>query len=467
MIVKSLDNVKISIKLPVMFVAAALVASIAVGVTSFMSGSKAVHHAEENMLAALAQSRKNALETYLSSIEQDMRFIATNPTTMRAVEQFSTAWSFVDGDKTAELQRLYIEENPNPTGQKETLDFAPDGSLYSAMHKTYHPWFRQFLRERGYYDIFLFDLEGNLVYTVFKELDYATNLNTGEWKDSDLGNAFSAGAAGSSGSLYFFDFKAYAPSHGAPASFISTPIVDEETGEKRGVLVFQMPVDQLNAVMNKAAGLGETGETLLVGSDGYLRTNTRFEDGTTILKLNVSSEAVDRAIAGEAGFAMVPDAHGVDALTYFLPVAFNGTTWALLAEISTTEINAPVVALRNQSLILAGAITVLIGVIGLMFARGIARPISLITEAMREQASGNFDAEIPGVGRGDELGQMADAVEVFKEAARERRRLNEEQQKRREAEDQRTRCIEELINVFDGKARGSLSSVSAAAEQMK
>ncbi len=288
MIVKSLDNVKISIKLPVMFVAAALVASIAVGVTSFMSGSKAVHHAEENMLAALAQSRKNALETYLSSIEQDMRFIATNPTTMRAVEQFSTAWSFVDGDKIAELQRLYIEENPNPTGQKENLDFAPDGYLYSAMHKTYHPWFRQFLRERGYYDIFLFDLEGNLVYTVFKELDYATNLNTGEWKDSDLGNAFRAGAAGTSGSLYFFDFKAYAPSHGAPASFISTPIVDEETGEKRGVLVFQMPVDQLNAVMNKAAGLGETGETLLVGSDGYLRTNTRFEDGTTILKLNVS-----------------------------------------------------------------------------------------------------------------------------------------------------------------------------------
>lgn len=90
----------------------------------------------------------------------------------------------------ATLQRLYFEENPNPTGSKENLDFAPDGSVYSTVHSEFHPWFRQFLRERGYYDTFLFDTDGDLVYSVYKELDYATNLNSGQWRDSDLGNAF-------------------------------------------------------------------------------------------------------------------------------------------------------------------------------------------------------------------------------------------------------------------------------------
>ena len=53
---------------------------------------------------------------------------------------------------------------------------------------------------------------------MFKELDYATNLNTGQWKDTDLGNVFRAASANARpGAVAFFDFKPYAPSAGAPA----------------------------------------------------------------------------------------------------------------------------------------------------------------------------------------------------------------------------------------------------------
>eukprot|EP00439_Symbiodinium_sp_Y106_P035806 s3683_g4.t1 len=64
--------------------------------------------------------------------------------------------------------------------------------LTSLLEQLYHPIYRDILYARNYYDIFFFDLRGNLIYSVYKELDYATNFlanGTGEWKDSGLGEA--------------------------------------------------------------------------------------------------------------------------------------------------------------------------------------------------------------------------------------------------------------------------------------
>ncbi len=78
---------------------------------------------------------------------------------------------------------------------------------------------------------------------MFKERDFATNLVTGQWRDSDLGVAFRQGLAAAPGTVHMTDFRAYAPSEDAPAAFISTPIVDA-AGKTIGVFAFQMPVDR-------------------------------------------------------------------------------------------------------------------------------------------------------------------------------------------------------------------------------
>jgi len=141
------------------------------------------------------------------------------------------------------------------------LDSASAGTRYDFAHARYHPVFRDLLLARQYYDIFLFNNQGDLVYTVFKELDYATNFASGggEWAGTDLGNAFRSAINGAPGSMNFFDFKPYGPSYGAPAAFLSTPIVDGN-GRNVGVVAFQMPIDKINAMMQDSTGLGETGE---------------------------------------------------------------------------------------------------------------------------------------------------------------------------------------------------------------
>jgi len=318
-------------------------------------------------------------------------------------------------------------ENPHPTGQKENLDAADDDSTYSDVHALYHPWFRQFLRERGYYDIFLFDLDGNLIYTVFKELDYATNLNTGKWRDTDLGNAFRAARDNPvEGYQAFFDFRPYGPSHGAPASFISTPVLDDN-GEALGVLVYQMPVDRLNAVLQQAAGMGATGESYLVGGDSLMRTSSRFSEESTILERKIEHQAVERALAGESGATDAVNASGVGITAAFAPVDFNGVRWAIVAEMKTDEILASASNLLYWVVGITIVALLCLVAAGWYLSRNITVPLQALVATVAKLSRGE-DVEVVGRNRRDEIGDVARSLgQVYQrglEAARLRSALD-------------------------------------------
>ena len=195
-------------KVSAIVVSAVLLACITVGVPSYFAAKKQLLHEEEVKLTALNETRVEAITDYLASIVQDIQTVRVSEQTHAALREFTQAWSNIDGNPTEYLQKQYITANPNPLGEKEKLDFAADGSEYSAVHKKHHPFLRKFLQERGNYDIFIFDKKGDLVYSVFKELDYATNLNTGKYKDTDLGRSFrEAMAKGADAAPSFFDFR--------------------------------------------------------------------------------------------------------------------------------------------------------------------------------------------------------------------------------------------------------------------
>ncbi len=413
----SILKLGISHKISLIIISAALVLAVGIGSFSYIRASNEVHTGIDQKLSAVVAARHAALKDYLDSIEQDIRYTATNAQVRQALVDFRRAWQQLGGDQTGYLQRAYIEDNPHPTGSKEELDAAEDGSLYSTYHAAHHPWFRQFLRERGYYDIFLFDLDGNLIYTVFKELDYATNLNDGQWRNTDLGNAFRAARDNpQAGQLNFFDFRPYEPSHGAPASFVSTPIHTAQ-GALIGVLVFQMPIDRINGVMAFIAGLGETGESYIVGVDGLMRSASRFSAESTILAQSVENIAVSAAIEGQSGVQVVPGYRGMEMRAASAPVDFLGTRWAIVAEQATSEIEGPIVDMRNEMLLIALGLLVVVGAVGLFLTRGMTRAIAAMTGAMTQLAGGELEIDVPARNRSDELGSMAGAVQVFKDNA--------------------------------------------------
>ncbi len=463
---KKITHMSIAVKIPLLIAIAAVAVALGVGISSVRTTTVTAHEGDMSKLNAILANRAQALEQYLHSIEQDVRSIAASPFAQEAVRDFASAWNLLTGNPQETLQTAYIDENPHPTGEKEKLDFAPGGAYYHALHAKYHPWFRKFLNERGYYDIFLFDLEGNLVYTVFKELDYATNLNNGEYRGTDLGNAFRAAAASNTAeSLHFFDFEPYSPSHGAPASFISTPLFAE--GEKVGVLVFQMPIGRINQVMSSNDGLGETGETFIIGGDYLMRNDSRFSEESTILTAKVQNAAVEAALGGNAGTIVASDYRNMDIQFTARPFAFQGAQWALVAAVGSEELDAHIVSMRNQIILISVICLIGVTAIGIFMARGVTKPIGRVTESMRTLADGNTDIDLEGADRSDEIGNMFAAVSVFRDNAIERLRLEESQRTERERmEADSKERLREFADKFNMSVAEILQSVTTSASEM-
>ena len=172
----------------------------------------------------------------------DVFSIAKQSTTSEAFCALQEAWDAMrGGNRTETLQLAYITNNPHPLGSKDALDRSPGPLTYNSVHERYHGMFREIVRTQGYYDLFLINPDGDCIYTVFKELDFGTNLLSGKWASSGLAKAFRAALAAPD-LVHKVDFEPYAPSQGSLASFVCTG-VRGSAGVLRGVLGLQVPFD--------------------------------------------------------------------------------------------------------------------------------------------------------------------------------------------------------------------------------
>ncbi len=425
---------RLSTKLPVAIIGLVVVSVVVTGLIASIQVESGLQRLARAELTAVREARVSALQSFLNAIETDVRLLAANDMVIDALTSFESGIEALGNEAGERLRRLYIDDNPHPAVERDRLRDPGDGSAYSAAHARYHEWFRRLQTQRGYYDVFLIDHGGTVVYSVSKEQDFVARLTDGPWRETDLAAVYrQATERSQANTTAFSDFAPYAPSGGAAASFIAAPVFDH-TGEPHGALVFQMPIGSINTIMQSTTGLGETGETYIVGSDLLMRSDSRFSETTTILNRRVETAMAREALAGRSGVMTGLDHRGVDVLSAYAPVEFQGTRWAVLAEMDVAEIDRPAIDIRNM---LGLAMVAIVGgavVVGLLLARSIGRPVAVLTKAMGELAANRLDVEVPGRERSDELGEMACAVQVFKDNALDKQRRDQEDRQRLERE---------------------------------
>lgn len=327
-------------------------------------------------------------------------------------------------NSTLALQAQFIALNPNKVGEKDKLTDLSNATLYAAAHKHFHPSFHKFQQVFGYYDVFLVEPKtGFITYSVFKEVDYATSLKSGPYSQSGIGDAFRQALKLKEGEVYFTDFAPYTPSYDNAASFIASPVY--ENGELLSVLIFQIPLDKINAIATQngdwiASGFGKSGEVYLVGQDKVLRTESREflqspnayfstisslsgQDaerikmkGSTISTQVVDTESVAKALRGETGVNAGNIGYlGQRVLSAFSPISMGQQKWGIISEMREDEALKSVSQLSDYitklALLIVAVVAIVALLIALLMARSLTKPLNTLANRFEELATGEAD----------------------------------------------------------------------------
>ncbi|MGB0866467.1 MAG: methyl-accepting chemotaxis protein [Granulosicoccaceae bacterium] len=385
---------------------AGLVPLVSVTVVSGLQAQSLFEQEANNRIISLLESRKAHMEDYLNNLIDMNATLAGNNQTVDALIEFDESFNklgeldiasyglpaegvqqsvsdyysrvfseayqessgdtlAIDSDKLVPntksglmAQWLYIVKNANPLGEKDRLTRSEDGSSYSDIHARYHKYFREIQQRYGLYDVFLIDAKKrNVVYSVFKETDFGLDLRQSELSNSGLARVVERAIASPQGGPVFEDMSRYLPSYSAPAAFFATPLLKE--GEVVGVLATQVPSSKVEQLTMVEAGMGETGQALLVGDDGYLRAQPRLDKSPAVLEVKLDNLSLNRARGGETG-VMIEEADEASKYIGFAPIDIPGIDWSLLIELDESEVLASSHLLLMTSVAMFGFAAVVI-----------------------------------------------------------------------------------------------------------
>ena len=259
---------------------------------------------------------------------------------------------------------------------------------FSPVDENGEAFFNKYQQMYGYYDLFLINPNGYCFFTAAKEADYQTNLVDGKYSNSNLGELVRDVLKTKQYGMG--DFAPYAPSNDDPCAFVAQPVVHD--GKVELVVALQLSLEAINNIMQQRDGMGETGETYLIGSDKLMRSDSFLDPANHSVKASfanpgkgiVDTEAAREALAGQTGQKIIIDYNGNPVLSAFAPLKIGGATWALIAEIDESEAFAAVNRLEWLMGIIAIIGILAIIAVALLITRSITKPINRIITGLND-----------------------------------------------------------------------------------
>ncbi|MDQ7045567.1 MAG: methyl-accepting chemotaxis protein [Sulfurimonas sp.] len=331
-------------------------------------------------------------------------------------------------------QYLYLVQNTKSYNSKhEFIANTKYKDTYSDIHLQEHLSLITMLKKFGQEDVYFVNPDGMVIYSIYKNTDYATNLLSGPYKDTGLGRVFKKSQKLKVGEVTVEDISNYEPSLNKKVAFMAMPIYFKKDYE--GSIIFQFPMSKVDEIMNfnneyDKVGLGESGEAFLVGDDLLMRSNSRFfstiddknvqHNFTTAGYFKADTTATRAAIKGESATELSIDYAGNEVITSYAPLHMFGETWGIVIKINKDE------ALQEASekfLVTLFGTLVLIVLIVILSLFSIQKLIMSKLKTLQEttydlaQGDGDLTARIQ-VPNGDEIAEIAQNINEFIEKVR-------------------------------------------------
>jgi len=195
-----------------------------------------------------------------------------------------------------------------------------------------------------------------------------------------------------------------------PQITFATPILNQ-SGDRIAVIAMNLDLEGINEIIRERTGLGESGETYLVGS---LESKNAFISGdqATVEKFTngVSSAGIDAAMSGKSGIGLYLNYNGVPVIgTYNWS---NSQNLALMAEMSQAEGFEPANRLAREILLIGLSTAGILLTVVYLIVRRITQPILAIADTAIQVSDGNLNAIAP-VMTEDEIGVLAKAFNLM------------------------------------------------------
>ncbi len=365
-------------------------------------------------LAHIRDLKALQIENYIDGVVDQARVLSRSPFLLQHMEHLQRDFHQLTPDQAL---LHYVYNNPHKSRELYRLIDAGDGSEYTARHRLMHPFFKEYIDELGFYDLLLLDLDGNVVYSVIKESDYASNVEDSGLEDSAMQRAYrQALQHRDRNHVVLSEVEHYFPSELERTGFVASPIEDGQ-GRRFGVLLLQFSMGPINEVINNTQGLHQASRVMLAQHSGdqvlFLNeTGFNWKERQRVAEFQREARAGKRenpmvyALQGKSGSRYFPESpHGQPLFAAWQPV--SELNWGLVLRISEDHL---LMEANRDRMIMVGVLGLLLMVIfsvAWMQSSLLSRPIRLLLQNIQHVGGDYFgvDHNIE-MARKDEMGDL-------------------------------------------------------------
>lgn len=276
-----------------------------------------LRHNAYQKLQIIQENKKVQVEKYFQERLNDIKVLAKSDSVSQALEQFEGA--------------LHLENDV-------------DGLAWKSVAERVAPELQQYREEQGYHDLLLIVDHGHIVYTAKKGTDFGQDLSNGQLKV--LQEAFEKQKNVNDPMIH--DFKPYPAADNQYLAFLTAPIF--RLGKRIGILALSLSADALNEIIHRKEGMGETGETYLVGElDGKTSyRNQRDVDGKQYtIGDPKTGEDIEKALNGEEGISVKTNIRNQLVLSAHFPLTIPYLKWCLVSNVGLEELLTPTLSTQQ------------------------------------------------------------------------------------------------------------------------
>ncbi len=272
-----------------------------------------------------------------------------------------------------------------------------------------------FMRKKGYYDLFLIEPNGIIFFSITHEADYRTNIINGKFRNSPLASAVNDAIKGKK--YAFGDIALYEPSNYAPAAFQAMPLLNQN-GDLEMIVALQIDINQINSIAHAVSQIEQGMETYFVGSDRRMRSDSllnpeEYSVAASFTKdHHVKTIPVSEGLNGKNGFFRGDNYLNDQSLTVYTPIELGSTRWVMVSDMNEKIAFASLEKTKKATLVVIVVLVVIISILGFFFANSITGRLLPAYSLLKNVASGNLNGNINVKGN-DEIAQIGLAANTM------------------------------------------------------